>query len=75
MAQCGKIGKLQSSYNHQSSKSIAVGYELNAKVLNDFIVNPVPTSVDPKLSGSSNASASSGHTVVYGVKRNMSDYP
>ena len=75
VAQRGKIAKLQSWYNHQSSKSIAVWYDLSVKILNDFIVNGVPTSIDPKPSGSSNVSASSGRTVLYGVKRNMSDYP
>ena len=75
VAQRGKISKVQSWYNHQSSKSIAVWYELSPKILNDFISNPVPTSSTSSSSSSSTAPVSSGQTVLYGVKRNMSDYP
>ena len=81
LAQISRIQKLKDWYEHQFAKGLGVWFLLTQKIFLDFITNPpspiVPDPVVPRSSStnSSSTTAPSGHTVLYGVKRNMSDYP
>ena len=81
IAQVSRIQKIKEWYEHQSAKGLGVWFLLTEKILLDFITNPPsPVVPDPVISSSNSTSNSSqstpsGRTVLYGVKRNMSDYP
>ena len=81
LAQISRIQKLKDWYEHRSAKGLGVWFLLTQKIFLDFITNPPsPVVPDPVVSSSSSTTSSSttapsGRTVLYGVKRNMSDYP
>ena len=82
VAQISKLKIIQDWFSHQSSRSIAVWYELSPKIIDEHLFttpvsSTVPSSVpvpDP-VSSSSSKPKSSSRTVLFGVKRNISDYP